>query len=149
FQDDASYGPQFDPNLLVYQWDAIDPFSPNYGKMSPWIAAEHDPSYFYETGLNSNQSIVVSGGGDQTTFNLGYTRNDVKGNLPNSTIDKDQFNFNGTYDATERLTVSASANYTRTVGMGRYGTGYNGRNPNQQFRQLWLTNSVVNTHTAY
>ena len=148
FQDDASYGPQFDPGLLVYQWDAIDPFSPNYGKMTPWVAAEHDPSYFYETGLNSNQSIVVSGGGDQTTFNLGYTRNDVKGNLPNSTIDKDQFNFNASYDATERVTVSASANYTRTVGMGRYGTGYNGRNPNQQFRQWWQTNVDVKEQEA-
>jgi TonB-linked SusC/RagA family outer membrane protein len=140
YQDDASYGPKFDPNLNVYQWDAIDPFHPNYGKMRPWVAAENDPTSFYETGVNSNQSIVVSGGGDKTTFNLGYTRNDIKGNLPNSFIDKDLFNFNGTYDATDKLTVGASANYSRTVGMGRYGTGYNGNNPNQQFRQWWQTN---------
>ena len=140
FQDDASYGPAFNPNLYVYHWDAIDPFSPNYGKMRPWVAAKNDPSTFYETGVNSNQSIVISGGGDKTTFNLGYTRNDIKGNLPNSSIDKDLFNFNGSYEATKKLTVSASANYSRTIGMGRYGTGYNGRNPNQQFRQWWQTN---------
>ncbi|MEX2592988.1 MAG: SusC/RagA family TonB-linked outer membrane protein [Anditalea sp.] len=140
FQDDASYGPAFDPDLMVYQWDAIDPFSPNYGEMRPWVAAENDPSTFYETGINSNQSIIVSGGGDETTFNLGYTRNDIKGNLPNSYIDKDLFNFSASFDATEKLTVTASANYSRTVGMGRYGTGYNGRNPNQQFRQWWQTN---------
>ncbi|MDO6392376.1 SusC/RagA family TonB-linked outer membrane protein [Pontibacter sp. BT731] len=140
YQDDASYGPRFDPNLQVYQWDAIDPLHPNYGKTRPWVAAENDPTAFYETGLNSNQSVVVSGGGDKTTFNLGYTRNDIKGNLPNSTIDKDMFNFNASYEATERLTVSASGNYTRTVGMGRYGTGYSGTNPNQQFRQWWQTN---------
>jgi len=148
FQDDASYGPAFDPNLMVYQWDAIDPFSPTYGQLTPWVAAENDPSKFYETGLNSNQSIIVSGGGDETTFNLGYTRNDIKGNLPNSTIDKDQFNFNASYDASEKLTVSASANYTRTVGVGRYGTGYNGRNPNQQFRQWWQTNVDVKDQEA-
>lgn len=148
FQDDASYGPAFDPNLMVYQWDAIDPFSPTFGKMTPWVAAENGPSSFYETGLNSNQSINISGGGDDATFNLGYTRNDIKGNLPNSTIDKDQFNFNASYDATERLTVTASANYTRTVGMGRYGTGYNGRNPNQQFRQWWQTNVDIKQQEA-
>src|SRR5690554_187170 len=148
FQDDASFGPAFDPNLMVYQWDAIDPFSPTYGQLTPWVAAENDPSKFYETGLNSNQSIIVSGGGDETTFNLGYTRNDIKGNLPNSTIDKDQFNFNASYDASEKLTVSASANYTRTVGVGRYGTGYNGRNPNQQFRQWWQTNVDVKDQEA-
>jgi TonB-linked SusC/RagA family outer membrane protein len=140
FQDDASYGPAFDPDLMVYQWDAIDPFSPNYGQMRPWIVAENDPSTFYETGINSNHSIVISGGGDEATFNLGYTRNDTKGNLPNSTIDKDLINFNASYDATERLTVTASANYSRTMGVGRYGTGYNGRNPNQAFRQWWQTN---------
>ncbi|MCX2741323.1 SusC/RagA family TonB-linked outer membrane protein [Pontibacter anaerobius] len=140
FQDDASYGPRFDPNLQVYHWDAIDPFSPNFGETRPWVAADNDPSTFYETGVNSNQSIVVSGGGDKTTFNLGYTRNDIKGNLPNSTIDKNLLNFNGSYDATEKLTVSASGNYSRIEGVGRYGTGYNGRNPNQQFRQWWQTN---------
>lgn len=140
FQDDASYGPIFNPDLMVYQWDAIDPFSPNYGQMRPWVAAQNDPSTFYETGINSNHGIVVSGGGEETTFNLGYTRNDIKGNLPNSSIDKDLINFNATYEATEKLTVSASANYSRTVGMGRYGTGYNGRNPNQAFRQWWQTN---------
>ncbi|MCP2045687.1 SusC/RagA family TonB-linked outer membrane protein [Pontibacter sp. HSC-36F09] len=140
YQDDASYGPRFDPNLQVYQWDAIDPLHPNFGKTRPWVAAANDPTAFYETGLNSNQSVVLSGGSDKTTFNLGYTRNDIKGNLPNSTIDKDMFNFNASYEATERLTVSASGNYTRTVGMGRYGTGYSGTNPNQQFRQWWQTN---------
>ena len=143
FQHDASYGPAFDPNLMVYQWDALDPFSPNFGQMRSWVAAENDPSTYYETGVNSSQSIVVSGGGDKTTFNLGYTRNDIKGNLPNSTIDKNLLNFTASYDATERLTVNASANYSRTVGVGRYGTGYDSRNPNQQFRQWWQTNVDV------
>ncbi|RAU81540.1 SusC/RagA family TonB-linked outer membrane protein [Pontibacter arcticus] len=140
FQDDASYGPKFDPSLLVYQWDAVDPTSPNFGRTTPWVAAKNGPETFYETGVNSNQSIVVSGGGDKTTFNLGYTRNDIKGNLPNSTIDKNLLNFNASYEATDKLTISASANYSRTEGIGRYGTGYDGRNPNQQFRQWWQTN---------
>lgn len=140
FQDDASYGPRFDPNLQVYQWDAIDPLHPNFGKTRPWVAAENDPRDFYETGVNSNQSLMISGGGDKTTFNIGYTRNDIKGNLPNATLDKDLFNFTGTFEATEKISVSASANYSRTVGVGRYGTGYQGRNPNQQFRQWWQTN---------
>jgi TonB-linked SusC/RagA family outer membrane protein len=148
FQDDASYGPAFDPNIMVYQWDALDPFSPTYGQMTPWVAAQNDPSTFYETGLNSNQSIIISGGGNDATFSLGYTRNDIKGNLPNSTIDKDQFNFNGSYKASDKLTISASGNYARTVGMGRYGTGYNGRNPNQQFRQWWQTNVDIRDQEA-
>jgi TonB-linked SusC/RagA family outer membrane protein len=150
FQDDASFGPAFDPNLQVYHWDAVDPTSPNYGKTKPWVAAKNDPSAYYETGLNSNQSVTISGGGNETTFNLGYTRNDIKGNLPNSSIDKDMINFNAAYNATEKFTVSASANYTRTKGVGRYGVGYNGTNPNQQFRQWWQTNvDVLEQKEAY
>ncbi|WP_057935586.1 SusC/RagA family TonB-linked outer membrane protein [Algoriphagus resistens] len=150
FQDDASYGPAFDPSLQVYQWDAVDPTSPNFGKTRPWLPAENDPSTFYETGLNSNQSITINGGGDQTVFNLGYTRNDIKGNLPNSNIDKNMINFTASYNATEKLTVSASANYTNTQGVGRYGTGYNGRNPNQSFRQWWQTNvDIKEQESAY
>lgn len=150
FQDDASYGPAFDPNLQVYHWDAVDPTSPNFGKTRAWLPAANDPSTFYETGLNSNQSITINGGGDQTVFNLGYTRNDIKGNLPNSNIDKNMINFTASYNATEKLTVSASANYTNTKGMGRYGTGYNGRNPNQGFRQWWQTNvDIKEQESAY
>src|SRR5690606_8988636 len=37
YVDDGSYGPAFDPNLMVYQWDAFDPASPNYMKKTPWM----------------------------------------------------------------------------------------------------------------
>ena len=49
--EDASYGAKFDPNLMVYQWDAFDPASPYYKKARPWVAAENDPSTFYETSV--------------------------------------------------------------------------------------------------
>ncbi|WP_247231845.1 SusC/RagA family TonB-linked outer membrane protein [Telluribacter sp. SYSU D00476] len=140
FTDDASYGPRFDPNQLVYQWDALDPFSPNYRKARPWVAAANDPSSFYETAVSSNQSIFISGGAEKATFKLGYTRNDDKGVLPNSKLDKNLLNLSASYDISDRLTVSASANYTNVQGLGRFGTGYSGRNPNQAFRQWWQTN---------
>src|SRR5690606_5633829 len=44
------------------------------------------------------------------------------------------------HDITKNLTISASANYTKVDGLGRYGTGHDGNNPNQQFRQRWQTN---------
>ena len=44
FDADASFGTQFDPNLMVYHWDALDPFSPNYQQMKPWVGAKNDPS---------------------------------------------------------------------------------------------------------
>src|SRR5688572_7839621 len=72
FDADASFGPKFDPNLMVYHWDALDPYSPNYGKMKPWVAAQNDPSEFYETAVTSNQNVILTGGTSKSTFKLGY-----------------------------------------------------------------------------
>ncbi|MCE7071367.1 SusC/RagA family TonB-linked outer membrane protein [Dyadobacter sp. CY327] len=140
FDADASFGPKFDPSVMVYQWDALDPSSPNYQKMTPWVAAANGPDAFYETGVNSNQSVSITGGGDNTTFKVGYTRNDEKGVLPNSKLGKNLFNFSASFDLTKKLTVQANANYSQIKGLGRYGTGYDGKNPNQQFRQWFQTN---------
>ncbi len=140
FDADASFGTQFDPNLMVYHWDALDQFSPNYQQMKPWVGAKNDPSEFFEQAVTSNQNITLMGGTDKTVFKLAYTRIDDKGVLPNSKLEKDLVNFSASYDVTNRLTVGASANYSRITGVGRYGTGYNGNNPNQQFRQWWQVN---------
>jgi len=140
FTADASYGPKFDPSLLVYQWDALDPTSPTYLTKTPWVAAINGPESFYRTSVTSNQNVTISGGGETTTFKAGYTRNDQTGVLPNSKITKDLFNFSGSYEMVKNLTASASANFSKINGLGRYGTGYDGKNPNQQFRQWWQTN---------
>lgn len=149
YGDDASYGPRFD-GQPVYQWDALDRFGPNYRRATPWLPAENDPSTFYETTLSSNQSIAVSAGGEKAIFKIAYTRSDDKGSLPNSTLDKDLVNFSTSYDITDKLTVTASANYSRIVGVGRYGTGYSGKNPNQAFRQWSQANvDMVEQKEAY
>lgn len=139
FRADASYGPRFDGSM-VYHWDALDPFSPNYRKARPWVAAKNDPTAFFETSVSSNQSISVSGGTDRNTFQFGYTRSDEKGILPNSELDKNLFNFTSTFSLNEKLSVTASANFSNIEGLGRYGTGYNSRNPNEAFRQWWQMN---------
>ena len=148
FTEDASYGGAFDPNLLVYQWDAFDPNSPNYGRATPWVGAVNDPSTFYETAVNSSQSITVDGGSDKTTFKFGYLRNDEGGVLPNSKVTRNNFNINGSHDLMDNLTITASANYTNVNGLGRYGTGYDSANPNQQFRQWWQTNVDIQEQKA-
>ncbi|KIO76988.1 membrane protein [Pedobacter lusitanus] len=138
--EDASYGARFDPNLLVYQWDAFDPLSPNYHKQTPWVAAANGPASFYQTAVSNSNSIMLDGASDKGTIKLGYSRNDERGTLPNSRILKNIVNFGATYKITERLTASASANFSKVDGTGRYGTGYDGLNVNQNFRQWYQTN---------
>lgn len=148
--EDASYGAGFDPALLVYQWDAFDQTSPNYKKARPWVAAEHDPYYFYQTAWSTNNSIMLDGGGDKGTFKLGYTRGQENGVLPNSSLIKNLINFGATYNLTPNLTAAASVNYSRIDGKGRYGNGYNKYNVNQSFRQWWEMNvDILELKDAY
>ena len=143
--EDASYGEKFDPNLMVYQWDAFDPTSPNYGKATPWVAGANDPTTFFEKPLSNNQSIVISSASDKGTFKLGYNRDNQNGILPNSNIKKDVLNFGATYNLSSKLTAGANINYSKVDGKGRYGTGYSGNayNPMTNFRQWWQTNVDV------
>lgn len=139
--EDASYGAAFDPAKMVYQWDAFDPSSPNYLKARPWVAAANDPVTYFEKPISLNNSIFIDGAGEKATFKLGYTRNDDKGILPNSKIIKNALNFSSSYTVTDRLVVSANVSFTKTDGTGRYGTGYDSKNPATNFRQWWQVNN--------
>lgn len=138
--EDASYGAKFDPNLQVYQWDAFDPSSPNFGKPRPWVAAKNDPTSVFEDAVNTSNSVAIDGGNDKGWFKLGYTKNTEKGILPKSKLNKDLVNFGASYNITDRLTVSSNINFSKIDGLGRYGTGYDAKNLMTNFRQWWEMN---------
>ena len=135
FTEDASFGGRFDPNLLVFQWDALYPESPNYLQATPWVAAENGPESVFRTGLTFNNSVALDGGTDRSTYRLGYTLYDQEGILPNSKIRRNTVDIKATHDFTEKLTAGVTATFTNTSGRGRYGTGYSGTNIFQSMRQ--------------
>ncbi len=148
FLEDASYGAQFNPSLMVYHWDSFDPTSPNYLKKHAWVGAENDPSEFFQTAISSNQSVFVDGASDKGSFKLGYTRNDDKGILPNSSVKKNLLNFGATYNVTSKLTAGATVNFSNIEGRGRFGTGYDDKNLMTNFRQWWETNVDIKDQKA-
>lgn len=137
--EDASYGGKLD-GKMVYQWDAFDGLSPNFGKARPWLPATNQPGSFFQTAVSSNQSIIIGGGSDMGSFKVGYTRTDDKGIMPNSKITKNLLNFGATYKMTSKLTAGASINFSGIDGKGRYGTGYDDKNLMGNFRQWWQVN---------
>lgn len=145
--EDASYGGKLD-GRLVYQWDAFDPLSPNFGKARPWLPAINGPASIFQTAVSSNQSITVGGSSDFGSFKLGYTRNDDKGILPNSKIIKNLLNFGGSINITPKLTASGSLNFAAIDGRGRYGTGYDDKNLMTNFRQWWQVNVDIKDQEA-
>ena len=146
--EDASYGAPFDASKLVYQWDAFDPSSPNFGKATPWVAAANGPASIFETALGTSNSIMIDGSTDKGYFKLGYTKTTDKGIMPNSRIDKDMVNFGASYNLSEKLNVFSSINFTSIDGRGRYGSGYDSKNLMGNFRQWWQTNVDVQDQKA-
>ena len=143
-QDDASWGTAFDPKLQVYQWGAFTPGSPTFGKATPWVGAQNDPSSFFIKPVSYNNSVLLETGNDKSSFSLGYTKNNENGVLPNSNVVKDLLNFSFTHKLTENLTAGAGANYSKVRGNGRFGTGYDGANALNlmtNFRQWWAVNT--------
>jgi len=140
--EDASWGHIFDENLMVVQWDALDPAAPNYGEKRPWVAPPegHRMPSFFETSTRWMNNIEFEGANKDGRFRLSYTNLDEKGILPNSSIKKNTVNFSGTYNFTKKLSVSANVNYINQNTVGRYGTGYDGGNPMQSFGQWFQTN---------
>ena len=155
FTEDASFGAAFDPNLLVYQWDAFYPGSPTYLQATPYVAGANGPEYIFNTGITLNNSVSLSAGSETGSFRLGYTNLEQTGIVPNSKIKRHTIDFNGTQQLSEKLTAGVKATFTKTDGKGRYGTGYDGNNIMQSFRQWHQRNidfkaqeeSYLNTRT--
>lgn len=140
--DDAGTGPAYDPKLSVYNWDAFSPTNPNFHKATPWQpAAHHNVTDWMVTPWTTTENVTISGGGDQGTFKFGYTRDDEKGYIPNSSIKKNVFNLLATYNITKKITAEAGLNYVNEYAVNRYLYQYTaGTNPMTDFRQWWPTN---------
>jgi len=146
--DDASFGARFDENLLVVQWPEY--FASINGirdtelyEATPYLAGENDPNTFYQTGVQMFNTVILNGGNEKGTFNLGYTNLSQTGIVPNSEIKRHNVDFSASYKFTDKFTASADVHYTQNKGRGRYGTGYNAQNVNQSFRQWWQVNVDV------
>ncbi|HEX5172035.1 MAG TPA: SusC/RagA family TonB-linked outer membrane protein [Cyclobacteriaceae bacterium] len=137
--EDASRGQKFDPNLMVWQYNAFYPESKHYGSPTPWVAGAHGPDTFFETAKSYTNSVDISNASENGSYRLGYTNSDLAYVMPNSSIKRNNFILNGSYNILKNLKVTASANYINTKGKGRPSTGYSD-NIMSSFRQWYQMN---------
>lgn len=140
FTEDASFGAAFDPNRMIYQWDAIYPELDTYQQASPWTAGAHTPNDIWETGYRMINSVALSGGTEKGSYRLSYTNAYNEGNLPNSNISRNSIKFSASQELTDKFRVSSNITFTDRRSKGRYGTGYDDLNPMQSFRQWYQMN---------
>jgi TonB-linked SusC/RagA family outer membrane protein len=139
--EDASYGAKFDGNP-VYQWDAVDPASPNYLKATPWSVAKNGPITFFEKPTTYVNTIAIDNTFKGGNYRASYTNFTQNGLMPNSKLVKNNVSLNATWNVNDRLTVTGYGNYSLNQGTGRNSTGYND-NIMGSFRQWYQTNVDV------
>lgn len=147
--NDASMGPRFDPNFEVYQYDAGIPFSPYFGAKRPWVAAQNDPSKFFQVGHTFSNYVSLANANEHGSIRLSYTRFDQRGILPNSSIHKNTAYANLTYKINSQLTATIISNFVNQSAGGRYNTGYGGANIINGFRQWWPVNVDIKEQQRY
>ena len=136
--DDASFGAAFDPTLTnVYDWASQWPLLPGYKQPSPYVAPNSVATDFLKNSLSVSNSIAFSSGTETSSFRMSYTNNKQQGILPNSEINKNTISLRTSQKYFDKLTVAGGVTIVKTEGLGRYGTGYDNRNPFQSFRQWW------------
>jgi hypothetical protein len=117
---DEAWGPAYDANLSVYTWESFTPNSPNYGKATPWVAADHnDPLAYFETPFSTITSLTLNGGSEQSGYKIGYVFDDTDGITPNSLIRKHILNFGWTQELAKSVRLDASLNYSNTAARNR------------------------------
>jgi len=137
---DASWGPAFDPNILVYQWDAFDPTSKNFGKPHPWVVAENMPITFFETPVTYVNGLSLEKGTRKNNLLISYDNMKSSGIMPNSDLNKNTFTVKINHDFTPKLHASVYSTLVIQKTKGRNRVGYQGKNILSQFRQWWATN---------
>lgn len=139
FYEDASWGPAFNPNQLVYQWNAFDPTSTNFGKATPWVAAKNGPIEFFNTPVTYTNTVSLEKGVKGKNVLFTYDNMTSDGLVPNSHIAKNTVSLKVNYDFTEKLHASFYSTLTLQDTRGRSVTGYSD-NLMSGFRQWWQTN---------
>nr|WP_314897464.1 SusC/RagA family TonB-linked outer membrane protein [uncultured Flavobacterium sp.] len=137
--EDASFGAAFDPNLMVYNWNAFTPYSDSYGKATPWQAAKNGPITFFNSPLTISNSISFEDGNEKTSIVFNYNNTKQNGIMPNSEMKKNSFSLKLNHQFTDKLSMTSFVNYNQENTIGRNSTGYND-NIAGMFRQWFQTN---------
>ncbi|MRG43571.1 SusC/RagA family TonB-linked outer membrane protein [Chitinophaga sp. SYP-B3965] len=85
------------------------------GKYRANTTGYNDVLDLYETGINRNTNIGISGGNDKTTFRFSYSNLGAKSATPNNGLDRNSFSFRGTHRPGKGVLLDVNTSYTTSV----------------------------------
>ncbi|WP_343302931.1 SusC/RagA family TonB-linked outer membrane protein [Chitinophaga niabensis] len=69
----------------------------------------------YETGINRNTNIGISGGNDKTTFRFSFSNLGAKSATPNNGLDRNSFSFRATHRPGKGVLLDVNTSYTAST----------------------------------
>ncbi len=123
YNDDASWGPRMVGQEYIpwYAWYGGHARSYQTATLTPQPNNARD---FFETGVNTNNNIVVTKGTEDYSLKFSYTNQYTNGLLPTTSLKKNLFTVNGEFNVNDHLTVGANINYVNTKLFGEIDDEY-------------------------
>jgi TonB-linked SusC/RagA family outer membrane protein len=119
---DESWGPKMDGSLVRQQYSFYRA-DPDFGKATPFVPHPNNIKEYFVTGRTLNNSISMTGGGQNTTFRLSFNNTDITGIEPNTYLKRNNLSFSGSLNITTGLVATANLNYAQNKGQ-RPSQGY-------------------------
>ncbi len=110
YSDDASWGPKMIGQEYIpwYAWYGGTQYS---YKTAALTAQPDNARDYFNTGVNMNNGFTVSKASDDFSIRLSYTNQFTQGLIPTSSLAKNIFQVNTSYDLNKHFTVAANINY--------------------------------------
>lgn len=132
---DESWGPKMNGDNYRAYWSWYP--GAEFGQQTPLTAQPNNVKDFFRTGVNKNNSISFSSGGEGYNFRMTYANQNRTLMIPNADRDQHQLALNGSFDIGKYITISTDLTYTTNSTKGKPAEGYrlDGLNITQNFNQ--------------
>jgi TonB-linked SusC/RagA family outer membrane protein len=132
---DESWGPKINGSMYRAYWSWYP--GKEFGQLTPMVGQPNNVKDFFQTGLNLNNSVAFTSGGEGHNFRLTYGNQQRTLVIPNANRDQHQIALNGSFDVGKKMTISTDVTYTTFATKGAPAEGYDlsGLNITQNFNQ--------------
>lgn len=146
---DESWGPKINGAMYRAYWSWYP--GKEFGQLTPMVAQPNNVRDFFQTGLNLNNSVAFTSGGEGHNFRLTYGNQQRTLVVPNANRDQHQIALNGSFDVGKKMTISTDVTYTTFYTKGAPAEGYDlsGLNITQNFNQWFQRQLDMNRMKQY
>lgn len=144
----GSWGPAFDEQATIPHWFGNNPSFPQFTTVdangnpvpiqTPYEAHPNNVKDFFQTGSVLENSVAISGGGEQGNMSMVISRTTQEGYIPTSEFNRTTLSLGGTSILDNGLVIGGNMSYTQTNQDGPIVSGNAIGATSISSRLLWL-----------